>query len=525
MRFYRKSIACLIVLLLLSAALGAVWAEETLPPQQEQGDGSTPGTEITPTPTIEPEMTASSESSTEEPTSELTEAPTYTPSLEPTTEPTVTPAGATVLRIDSEHLYDGMAMTYAQGYAPVPENGRVKLVLPLVCEGRLRGDSLMASLDLGNPGSSPFVFGNYQQIVPLSAESVQDGSVVQTGYFVRFDLALAMGRTNGTYAVTVRIEAMDEQGNPIEQHHTLYVTISDGKNPSSGYSGGGGPTASKPVLVVTECLLDKDSVKSGESIHVDVAVSNVGKRSANNIRVTLLSDDRNILLQNEYATPYVQLLNTEESCSFVFDLNILPLAMGGMHSIQIQLKYEGPDNSSYQETAVFRFRVEQESALRFEAPRLPESVLSGESFSLPLSVYNPGLSTVYNVKIAMDADGLLSAAAYLGNLSPQQSADKVMDVFATALRGSNKYGVGYGSFAVSYEDEQGREFLEYSDFSYELRESPKITDTEKEKLEAEAKEQKTLSQWWVSLLIGLAIIAVLVSAILISKFSRMMKMK
>ena len=53
----------------------------------------------------------------------------------------------------------------------------------------------------------------------------------------------------------------------------------------------------------------------------------------------------------------------------------------------------------------------------------------------------------------------------------------------------------------------------------------KITDEEQEKLEEEAKEQETLSQWWVSLLFGIAIIAVLVAVIIVGKFSRMMKMR
>ena len=58
-----------------------------------------------------------------------------------------------------------------------------------------------------------------------------------------------------------------------------------------------------------------------------------------------------------------------------------------------------------------------------------------------------------------------------------------------------------------------------------LLEPVKITDVEKEKLEEEAKEQETLSQWWVSLLFGIAIIAVLVAVIIVGKFSRMMKLR
>ena len=52
-----------------------------------------------------------------------------------------------------------------------------------------------------------------------------------------------------------------------------------------------------------------------------------------------------------------------------------------------------------------------------------------------------------------------------------------------------------------------------------------ITDEQKAAEEAKKQEQQTLSQWWVSLLIGIAIIAIIVSVIIVTKFTRAMKMK
>ena len=41
----------------------------------------------------------------------------------------------------------------------------------------------------------------------------------------------------------------------------------------------------------------------------------------------------------------------------------------------------------------------------------------------------------------------------------------------------------------------------------------------------EQKEQQTLSQWWVSLLVAIAFILIVLSVIVIARFSRMLKMK
>ena len=101
----------------------------------------------------------------------------------------------------------------------------------------------------------------------------------------------------------------------------------------------------------------------------------------------------------------------------------------------------------------------------------------------------------------------------------------MMEVFATTLSGTEKYGQTYGTCELRYEDAMGQEYWESIDLTMNILEPVKITDVEQEKLEEEAKEQETLSQWWVSLLFGIAIIAVLVAVIIVGKFSRMMKMR
>ena len=49
-------------------------------------------------------------------------------------------------------------------------------------------------------------------------------------------------------------------------------------------------------------------------------------------------------------------------------------------------------------------------------------------------------------------------------------------------------------------------------------------ETEAEK-KAKEEEQKTVGQWWITIIVGLAIISIIVAVIVVSKFSRMMRMK
>ncbi|MEA4913712.1 MAG: CARDB domain-containing protein [Christensenella sp.] len=442
-------------------------------------------------------------------------------------------AGSTViLGIDDANLYDGMTRTYSQGYSPTVANGVATIVLPLVTTGSISGSTIVATPNLGTVGSAPFVFGNYQKTVALGTQSVNNGTGTATCYYVRFDLTLTSDRKNGSYPVVIEIEGTDLSGNMIEQNFTTYVTITDGKvdatptdDSGSSSGGGSGVSASKPVLIVTACSVAPDTLESGDTMHVDLTVKNVGRRTAHNIRVNVTSDDPNIALVDEFSAPYLRGLASSKEAEFSFAMQVMPMALGGMHTMTIAIAYENTNNVAFTETAAFRVTVNQPILFSHDKVELPKNITSGESFSLPVNAYNTGLTSIYNVKCSLEVPGLIAASAYLGNLEPQKSSDKTMSVFATTIGSSAKYGTTYGACVFTYEDAKGEQYQESVEVKIEILEPVKETDEEKEKAEEEAKEQKSLSQWWISLLFGLAIIAVLTSIIIIARFSRMMKMR
>ena len=81
-----------------------------------------------------------------------------------------------ILGIDDANLYDGMQMTYSQGYSPTVANNVATIVLPLVTTGSISGSTITATPNLGSTDTAPFVFGNYQKSVPLSTQSVNNGT-------------------------------------------------------------------------------------------------------------------------------------------------------------------------------------------------------------------------------------------------------------------------------------------------------------------------------------------------------------
>ena len=449
--------------------------------------------------------------------------------------------------IDERNLYDGMEKTYAQGYSPAVSNGLVTIVLPLMASGEIAGDSIIAKPKLDGIGDSPFVFGNYQKTVTLSAHTVNGGTGSVNCYYVRFDLSLSSDRKNGIYAVPISIAGQDSGGVDFLQDFTTSVTISDGKSDPTATAvqavtygnGSSGPTASKPVLTVTECLLSSESIQCGESFRADLTVKNEGKRTAHNVKVTVVSDDENIVLSNNYSAEYLRSLPSNETAPFSFEMKVYPLASDGLHKMTVTLAYERTDNVAYAETAIFHINVVQPIVFVHDEIQLPEKATAGESFTIPLACYNPSKATICNVQYKLEVPGLLAGSCYLGNLQPQASANQNMSVRVTKISEETPYGITQGICTISYESQNGEKMQEAIALRIEIIEpvlvvaasteppTPTvqvITDAQPVPNIAIAQstvKSKISDMAWLPLIFGIAIFSLVVAIIVVAAATRM----
>lgn len=322
-----------------------------------------------------------------------------------------------------------------------------------------------------------------------------------------FDLGIAPGATECAAVFTVQISYEDRYGGSYteEGKYTINVT--------------------QPKIEIVDCEYS-EVVNGGDGFTVTLTVKNSGTRDAKNVVVQYVSGDDSICHKGVQDHQTIERLEKGESTTVTFDLRALPSAMEGKHTFRFNCSYKDAANSgSYENGVDYPLTVVQKASLGYDEVRLPESITSGESFTLPVCVYNTGFSQIFNVRCSLNCDGLISSSAFLGNLAPQESADKVMTVFVTTLSGSQKYGESYGSIEISYEDVNGEKHFESQSVKMTITEPVKITDEEKEREKQKAEEQQTLSQWWISLLVAIAIIIILIAVILIARFARILKMK
>ena len=496
---------CLIltILMLLFAMPLTAFAEGT----------PTPDTAATPT----PDANATPAAATPTPASTTTPAPDD----EQTPAPVSSPGQ---LSIDSNNLYPGMSKTYAEGYIPTVKDGKAAIILPLI--GKTQNGEVTLIADLGATTDSPFVFGNYAQ-------------TIKTGEPYMFALAipLASGRINGAYPVTLNTTYIDSTGALATQSFIIYVTITDGTDPvdPNAVTAPTKETVDKPELFISACTISKPSVAGGEEFEVEVTVENIGTLRARSVRLTyggagggeegggassLLPVETNNAL-------HLENIAAGKSDKATFKLKAAADAISGNQPFTITLDYLDAYGGVYTSARQFLVSVSQPADFTYDdvASLVPESITAGESFTLPANVYNTGKSTLKNVMITVTGAGLFpKAAAFLGDITPGGAGNGELSIFAGQLSMTEDFTEDYGKtdalYTISYTDEAGEQQKIEIAFTTEIKalqiETPDEPDDE---------TKEPAFQWWVTILVGFAIIAIIVAGFVVTKFVRAAKMK
>ena len=447
---------------------------------------------------------------TETPPAE-TQAPVTTP--EPTPEPTPVPDK---LIIDSWNLYDGMDRTYQQGYVPRIMNGCCYIIFPLM--GETYDGKVTVTADLGATADSPFVFGNYSQTAAGWGR-----------YVFMFEIPLVKGRINGSYPVTLKADYLDVLGQQKQQSFTLYVTISDGKNPPDP-NDVPKQEVEKPELFISACEITPDTVGGDGEFSVNVKIDNIGSIRARSVRLTYGSEAEGILPYDTNNAILLENIASEESAEAAFKMRTTKDVIAGSRAFFITLDYVDLYGGVYTATRQFLVNVTQPAEMTYDAISLPKSVTAGETFTLPANVFNVGKSPLRNVTVNLTGAGLFpTSSVFLGDIQPGQAGYGEMKVFAGMLSMTEGYTESYGKtsavYTVTYMDDAGEVHTAEQQLSTEIKQpviAGEKTDAEKK---AEEEQKRAMSQWWISALAAFAAISIVVAVIVVSRFARMMRMK
>ena len=444
-----------------------------------------------------------------------TQAPVTTPN--PTPEPTPQPTPvADKLIIDSWNLYDGMDKTYGAGYVPRIVNGCCYIIFPLI--GETYDGKVTVTADLGATADSPFVFGNYSQTAAGWAR-----------YVFMFEIPLVKGRINGSYPVTLRADYLDVLGQQKQQSFTLYVTVTDGKNPPDP-NDVPKQEVEKPELFISNCIITPDTVSGEEIFTAEVTIDNIGTIRARSVRLSYGSEAAGIIPADTNNAMHLENIASGESATVSFAIRTTGDVLAGEQPFYVTLDYIDLYGGVYTNTRTFLVHVTQPAKMSCDPVSLPKEITAGETISLPANVFNIGKSPLRNVTVNLTGAGLFpTSSVFLGDIQPGQAGYGELKVFVGMLSMTEGYTESYGKtsavYTVTYMDDAGEVHTAEQQLSTEIKQP--ILDGEKTDAEKQAEEEqkRAMSQWWISALAAFAVIAIIVAVIVVSKFARMMKVR
>lgn len=448
-------------------------------------------------------------------------SPTAEPTAEPTTAPSPSPAEPTPtpvvdqLIIDSWNLYEGMDKTYGAGYVPRVVNGRVYIILPLL--GQTYDGKVTITADLGATANSPFIFGNYSQTVGAGWGA----------YVFLIEIPLLSERINGSYPVVLKADYLDVLGQQKQQSFTVYVTVTDGKNPPDPNAK---QAVEKPELFISECTVEPNTVSGEEQFTVKLTIDNIGAIRARSVRLSYGSEAAGIIPVGNNSATHLENIASEESAEASFMLQTTKDVLAGNQPFYVTLDYVDLYGGIYTSTRTFLVQVTQPAEISYDSVSMPKSVTAGETVSLPANVFNIGKSTLRNVTVNLTGAGLFpTSSVFLGDILPGEAGYGEMKVFIGMLSMTEGYTESYGKttgrYIITYTDDFGDTHTVEQQVSTEIKQP--VIEGEKTEAEKKAEEEakRTAGQWWISVLAAFAIIAIIITVIIVSKFTRMMRIK
>lgn len=436
---------------------------------------------------VEPSTTENP--TTENPTTEnpITENPTTeTPSTEEKNE-------EVNLKIDSDNCYEGMSTSYNDGYEPVVRDGKVHIILPLVLiAGELKNNEIFMKVDLGDTMSMPFINKNYSKtIIETICQNTKNEN--RKVYLVDVALDLRKDRINGSYPVLFDISGIDKNGQEISSIYTVYVNITDGKNPE-------GEITEKteeeeitfnPKVLVTSCKASKPEVYAGDEVLLTITLKNTSDTlDITNMTVSADVQGEYFTLRDDSDTTYISHMSAGQTAEIKFNYKVNPGTPQGQYNISINMDYADLKGRGYSENGNARIDILQPVKVEFDDLLMAIEAKVGETIDASISAMNLGRSKLYNVRAVMECDGLKPAGTFfIGDLEPGSTKAAATRVSVGSLAGDNSYGTTVGTITYYYEDEAGNEYEEKREMTFVVKTPFSENRTENE-IEDEPK------QWW-----------------------------
>lgn len=315
-------------------------------------------------------------------------------------------------------------------------------------------------------GLFEFDKSNYTQYISdLHVVTDEAGNYVED-YF-SFPFHVKKDAVNGNYTLNFEVKFLNFYANidkdqPESATIPVYFRIENSRGgvsaPGSDGSGSGGSSApeknpSTAMLLLDSYTMSPETVVAGEEFDLTFTFRNTTSKSITDIK-TVLSDELSTLLPaNGSSTIYIEKIAAGETAEATVRMRSTPNC--GINPAVLRLSYAYVQSRmAYEGSDSITLPVSQLPNLSLDTPYYPTEIYQGDAVNLMMNLFNKGKSTIYNVTVFLECEGLRAEETYFaGNMD--SGVTKSYDVMAYTQDGFS--GPVSGNIVVTYEDDYGVE--------------------------------------------------------------------
>ncbi|MCD7763845.1 MAG: hypothetical protein LUI14_11760 [Lachnospiraceae bacterium] len=401
------------------------------------------------------------------------------------------------LSIDMDHVYEGMELSYNDGYVPSITENTVSLVIPFVADTPVENNQLTVTLE--TTADCPFEKTEYEEEVSLKTFQFDSEGISESvdAYLFQVIFTLADDYQAGQYPVTVKAIAYSASGVKSEMICRMTVTLesdsrqqiesetepaseieteiwqkseaesesetnreaeseteseiefetdsdssyNDASSSTTYYSSGGSYSNAvkhQPHILLKESSLSGAQLPAGEQMDFTASFQNTSDdQTVYSLKIAANTADENVALSS--TSYYYDQVAPQEVIILENTIAASAAATQKMTALSYVFVYETSDGTALSDSEELFFDISQQTQVSIENFNLTDYVYSLETVTATLEIRNTGRGPVYNVQVSLEADGLIATnTVYAGNMEAGSSSDGTLRIYVSDLKNKDE---------------------------------------------------------------------------------------
>lgn len=275
---------------------------------------------------------------------------------------------------------------------------------------------------------------------------------------VQYDLRISKEATSGVKEVKFNAVYFNSQKGAYETAtFSVFVNVVKGKTPPKTGAEGEEITTTPKVIIEgysfkPEKQEDGETLYAGENFELTMRFRNTASETVQNIQITMGNETGTILPANNGSnTLYIEKIGAGEMVERTVSMLTVPEAEPKSHKLSVKFEYESAKTlKSYSVSSDVSLSIKQRIRMRIDDPVIEPEVMMGSTVYAYFNIYNMGNSTVRNLMVDVEGEGLRMEETYYGGNMGSGSSNTVDFGIRAETAGEIK-----GNVVITYEDAMG----------------------------------------------------------------------